>query len=110
MNQNTSTSDGYASERLDGYFQEQAAWRSAANSKGRGYVVSITPGINDRAVQLASGTVEESRQLSRRISPDALEGSLLAQLIQRSRPLLDTSADNLMVLTSFNEFHEDTQI
>ena len=34
----------------------------------------------------------------------------MAQTVSRARPLLDPLADYLMMLTSFNEFHEDTQI
>jgi hypothetical protein len=111
MDQDRSTANGYASEEITGFYQEQAAWKAAANSKKCGYMPSVTPGFNDRAVRLRVDSAgKEKKSLSRRISPTALEGSLMAQTVSRALPLLDPLADNLMMLTTFNEIHEDSQI
>ena len=111
VDQDTSNADGYAGNDINGFYQEQAAWKTAANSKGCGYMPSITPGLNDRAVRLRiAPNGREAKALSRKISINAKEGSFMAQTVSRARPLLDPLADYLMMLTSFNEFHEDTQI
>jgi hypothetical protein len=103
--------NGYANEEIDGFVQEQLVWKAEANNRGCAYIPGVTPGFNDRAVRLRKDkTNNEAKALSRSIRPGAMEGSLMAQLISRYRPLLDMKADFLMAVTSFNEFHEDTQI
>jgi hypothetical protein len=103
--------NGYADEEISGFFEEQVTWKKEANKRDCAYIPGVTPGFNDRAVRLRiDNNKNEAKALSRSIRPGAMEGSLMAQLIQRYRPLLDKKADFLMAVTSFNEFHEDTQI
>jgi hypothetical protein len=103
--------NGYADEEISGFFQEQLTWKTEANNRDCAYIPGVTPGFNDRAVRLRiTSSNNEAKALSRSIRPGAMEGSLLARLVEQSRPLLDAKADFLMALTSFNEFHEDTQI
>ncbi|KAG7362889.1 glycosyl hydrolase family 99 protein [Nitzschia inconspicua] len=103
--------NGYAAEEIDGFMQAQNVWKTEANNRNCGYIPGLTPGFNDRAVRLRKDqTGSEAKSLSRSIRPGAMEGSLLAHLVARSRSLLDVKADFLMAVTSFNEIHEDTQI
>lgn len=93
-------------ERLSKYyFEHQARWKQVAAEHGCAYIPSITPGFNDRGVRDVNRT-----PLSRRLTPDSPEGSFFSASLRRALQLLDQNADNLLMVTSFNEWHEDTMI
>jgi len=94
------------SSAVQNFYQKGAAWKVAANSQGVGYVPSVSPGYNDRGVRFDKNHPALSRQLSTS-SPD---GSLFATELLRARELVDSTANNLLLVNSFNEWHEDTQI
>ena len=97
----------YAGKDLvDSYYEEQAKWQELANSKGSRYIPAVSPGFNDRGTRL-----ELNRPpLSRKLTSDSFEGSLFFYELQKALPLVDSKADNLILVNSFNQWHEDTQI
>eukprot|EP00934_Nitzschia_sp_Nitz4_P008885 Nitzschia sp. Nitz4//scaffold32_size149145//6540//8115//NITZ4_002861-RA/size149145-augustus-gene-0.46-mRNA-1//-1//CDS//3329548015//8875//frame0 len=88
------------------YYEDQADWKEVAAGKMCAYVPSVSPGYNDRGVRLDA----DHPPLSRRLSANHTEGSLFAVSIEYAMTLMDSSAGNLLVVNSFNEWHEDTQI
>jgi len=92
--------------RLNNYYSQQQGWKTAANSQGCAYVPPTSPGFNDRGVRLGSG----HGAVSRRLSPDADPGSLFRASLKAAVALVDSRTNNLMMINSFNEWHEDTQI
>jgi hypothetical protein len=96
--------NGSTSAALNSLGSSFQNWKSAANRIGVGFVPSATPGFNDSAVR--SGHPAAPRYL-----PGQAEGSLFeSMLAQATVPNIDPSAANMMMITSFNEWHEDTQI
>lgn len=93
-------------QRLDKYYYEhQATWKQVAAEHGCAYVPSVKPGFNDR------GRRDPLKvPLSRRLTPDSPEGSFFEASLERAIRLVDTNAGNLLMVTSFNEWHEDTMI
>ncbi|NUP89840.1 MAG: glycoside hydrolase family 99-like domain-containing protein [Candidatus Sumerlaeia bacterium] len=91
-------------EGLDRMFAEQRAWRALAHRHGVAFVPAVTPGFNDRGVR------EGHLPLSRSLSREAEEGSLFRAMLRGARELTDASAAHLLLITSWNEWHEDTQI
>jgi hypothetical protein len=87
------------------YFEHQARWKEVAAEHGCAYIPSVTPGFNDRGARI-TGKVP----LSRRVTPESPEGSYFAASLRRAMKLLDKTANNLLMVTSFNEWHEDTMI
>ena len=86
--------------------QFQAA-KQLANEAHVGFIPSVSPGFNDSAVR--SGYPAAPRYLTD--VPGAAEGSLLsAQLSKAALPNLDPIANNMLMVSTFNEWHEDTQI
>jgi hypothetical protein len=86
--------------------QYQAA-KLTAQSAGVGFVPAVSPGFNDSAVR--SGHPAAPRYLTD--VPGASEGSLFsAELNQAALPNLDPVANNMLMVSTFNEWHEDTQI
>ncbi|OEU08866.1 hypothetical protein FRACYDRAFT_195934 [Fragilariopsis cylindrus CCMP1102] len=94
-------------ERLDSYyFEHQRTWKAVAADFGCAYIPSVKPGYNDKGVRLDA----MKTPLSRRLTPDSPEGSFFDASLERAMQLIDANADNLLMVTSFNEWHEDTQI
>jgi glycoprotein endo-alpha-1,2-mannosidase len=92
---------------VDRYYLEQGRWRERANAKNAGYVPAVSPGYNDRGVRLG----KDHKGLSRRLENDnSAEGTLFAAQLQQARHLVDPSAGNLLLVNSFNEWNEDSQI
>jgi hypothetical protein len=48
--------------------------------------------------------------LSRKLTEFQEEGSLFQYQLQNALPLVDPAVDNMILVNSFNEWHEDTQI
>jgi len=78
-----------------------------AQSVHVGFIPAVTPGFNDSAVR--SGHPAAPRYLTD--VPGSAEGSLLtSELTNAVLPNLDPTAGNIMMVSTFNEWHEDTQI
>jgi glycoprotein endo-alpha-1,2-mannosidase len=81
--------------------------QQAAHSVNVGFVPTVTPGFNDSAVR--SGHPAAPRYLTD--VPGAAEGSLFAsQIASDGLPYLDATTGNMLMVSTFNEWHEDTQI
>ena len=91
---------------VDHFYSKQKEWKTAANNQGCAYVPPAVPGYNDRSIRLAV----DLPAVSRRLNPDDIEGSLFRATLRGARTLVDTLTNNLMMINSFNEWHEDTQI
>jgi hypothetical protein len=91
---------------VNNYYAEQAKWKAAANKQGCAYVPPAAPGYNDRAIRLAIGKAA----LSRRLTANSNEGSLFRVNLRGARNLTDIRTNKLMMINSFNEWHEDSQI
>jgi len=96
---------GYAgSSGVANYLSDQSDWKTLAGMEGIDFVPAVGPGFNDTGVR------EGHDPLSRKLSETAEFGSLFEALITGSKPLADTSIKRLIMITSWNEWHEDTQI
>jgi hypothetical protein len=79
----------------------------AANSVGVGLIPFSSPGFNDRGVR--DGHSGAPRYFED--NPQSVEGDLFrAMLRDVVVPKVDALAENMLMVTSFNEWHEDTQI
>jgi glycoprotein endo-alpha-1,2-mannosidase len=99
--------DGYAGEEgVRDHYEKQREWRGIALSQGCSFIPSASPGYNDLGVR------PEKRHgpLSRRLTPEDKPGSLFKAALREARNLVDSDVQNLLIVNSFNEWHEDTQI
>jgi glycoprotein endo-alpha-1,2-mannosidase len=92
--------------RLEAFYRQQADWKSRAAQQGCHFMPGISPGFNDRGVRLEVN----HEPLSRKLTADSEFGTLFQASIRHAIQQVDPNADNLMIVTSFNEWHEDTQI
>ena len=86
---------------------QQEGWKQAAKQQSCGFIPSVTPGFNNLVNKNAETT--NYGPMSRRLTEKEKEGSLFAALLQNSLTLMDEDI-NIIMITSFNEWHEDTQI
>lgn len=91
---------------VDDYYTEQAEWRELAHMNDCRFIPAVSPGYNDRGVRLEA----DHPPLSRKLTSTSEEGSLFRYKLQKALPLVDPVVDNLILVNSFNEWHEDTQI
>ena len=99
--------EGYAGkEAVDKYYSEQEKWRDQAFKENCRYIPPVSPGYNDRSVRLEN----DHPPLSRRMTSESEEGSLFWYQLKRALQLVDPLVDNMILVNSFNEWHEDTQI
>mmetsp|Transcript_25606 Transcript_25606/g.62807 ORF Transcript_25606/g.62807 Transcript_25606/m.62807 type:complete len:539 (-) Transcript_25606:122-1738(-) len=95
------------------YKVEQAVWKEQAEKHNCQYIPSVSAGYNDLGVRPQN----KNRPLSRSLVGMG-QGSLLEEALKHAIPLAATSnaayrtveTHRLLVVNSFNEFHEDTQI
>ncbi len=86
--------------KLDTWQSRNASWKSLTDSLGKEFIPAISPGYNDRAVR------DGHSACSRKLNDETNEfGSFFSGMIDR----LDPTA-NMVMITSWNEWHEDTQI
>ena len=98
---------GFAgNESVAKYFRDQEEWRQQAHRFGCAFIPGISPGYNDRGVRLEA----DHKPLSRKLTNESEFGSLFRAAAKEARYHVDQSTSNLMVVNSFNEWHEDTQI
>jgi glycoprotein endo-alpha-1,2-mannosidase len=91
---------------VDRYYQQQAQWRQLALQDNCDYIPAVSPGYNDRGVRL----LKNHTALSRRITAGSREGSLFHYQLKQAKELVDKRVDKMILVNSFNEWHEDTQI
>jgi len=81
--------------------------KAQANSVGTAFMPTIAPGYNDTAVR--RGHPGRARYFTN--VKDSKEGDIFRAMIRDvALPTLDPKCDNIMMVTSFNEWYEDTQI
>jgi hypothetical protein len=98
---------GYVNnDAIKAFYDKQWIWRRLAKKEGCAFIPSVTPGYNDQGVRPEA----KHAPLSRRLSPTSPEGSFFEASLKRAIGLVDPSAQNLLLVNSFNEWHEDTQI
>jgi glycoprotein endo-alpha-1,2-mannosidase len=88
------------------YYLHMAEWRDKAMLDGCRFIPAVSPGYNDRGVRLEA----DNPALSRRLTADSEEGSLFHFQLKHAKGLADPAIENLILVNSFNEWHEDTQI
>ena len=100
--------DGYAGwNRFNDLVSRNRGWRKETRRHGDcAFVPGISPGYNDRSVR----GHRNHTALSRRLYPGAPEGSLFRASLEAAMELTDDSTGNMIMITSWNEWHEDTQI
>jgi hypothetical protein len=93
-----------AIEFLSGNYRQA---KEAANSVGTAFMPAIAPGYNDTAVR--KGHPGRARYFTD--VDHSKEGDIFREMIrQAALPNLDASCGNIIMVTSFNEWYEDTQI
>jgi hypothetical protein len=99
--------DGGTLAAIDRLKSNYESARAIAHGVGTAFVPAIGPSYNDRAVR--EGHPGRSRVLSDR--EGSAEGDLFREMIRRiALPLSDPRAERMVLVTSFNEWYEDTQI
>lgn len=93
----------------NGYFSalnsRYSVWRSAAQSAGKGYIPIVVPGYNDRAVRPDADHTAFPRQ-----ADDTLhDGTTFEVILDMAKDYL-TATPNIIQITSFNEWWEDSII
>ena len=97
----------YATEDgLRKHFQRSKEWKEVAAEQNCAFIPSVSPGYNDLGVRPENG----NGPLSRQLSANAAEGSLFRTALRYGRRLVEARIGNLIMVNSFNEWHEDTQI
>jgi uncharacterized protein YeaC (DUF1315 family) len=92
---------------VEQYFTKQKSWSDKANAAGCDFIPSTTPGFSNTGFK--NGELG-MRPMSRRLTQQAKEGSLFELMLIKAKAQLDQDTGNMMMITSFNEYHEDTQI
>jgi len=89
---------------VDSYYEAQEGWRTKAHAAGKGFIPATSPGFNDTGVR------DGHTPLSRKLTAGDEFGSLFRAMLEHAVTLTDRESGNLFVVTSWNEWHEDTQI
>jgi len=87
------------------YRTKQQNWSDAAHVQKCDFIPSITPGYNDKGVRNAG-----YKGMSRKLDVNSESGSLFKALLKNAVQQVDESTGRMFMITSFNEWHEDTQI
>ena len=96
---------GFAGQgAVDAYYAAQGRWKEAAAAVGVPFVPAVTPGFNDKGVRQGHVSV------AGRLSPDDEAGSLFRAMLRGALPLTNEGLGRMLMVTSWNEWHEDTQI
>lgn len=91
---------------LNNFEQRSHDWKRLAGLQSCTFIPCVTPGYNDRGIRHHA----DHGPLSRRLRRSAEPGSLFRALLEQARYFVDESTSNLLLVNSFNEWHEDTQI
>ncbi len=91
-------------KKVENYYNDQAEWKAMAEKVSAGFIPAASPGYNDRGVR------EGHEPLSRKLTKDDEFGSLFKAMLTNAVKLTDERTGNLLMINSWNEWHEDTQI
>jgi hypothetical protein len=98
---------GSTSEALTNLANVYDDARNAIASLDVDFIPTASPGFNDKGVR--DGHPAAPRYMAD--DPQATEGRLFARMLNEvAVPRTDPEADNILMINSFNEWHEDTQI
>ena len=98
-----SDDNGFFALHSNAYAQYQAV----AQQLGVDFIPSLTPGYNDRVIRPSAN----NPALARRTSATAPEGSMFMNfLADLALPYANNTRFKMIHLTSFNEWHEDTEL
>lgn len=89
---------------VDSYFRQQEQWKQLALRDSVGFVPAISPGFNDKGVR------DGHQPLSRKLTENDKFGSMFRAMLQQVKHQVDSKMQNMFMITSWNEWHEDTQI
>jgi hypothetical protein len=99
--------EGATRAALTQLHRNYARAKKAANGLGTAFIPGIAPGYNDRAVR--KGHVGRARYFTDR--GGSVEGDIFRAMINDvAVPLADPKTNHMIMVTSFNEWYEDTQI
>ena len=99
--------EGYPSQTdlIPDVASKYAQFKNAAENQGVKFVPKVMPGFNDRAVRLPA----DHYVIPNQFHPDSSFTSTLSHFADMVNSFIDSSL-NTVCITSFNEWHEDTQI
>jgi glycoprotein endo-alpha-1,2-mannosidase len=98
---------GSTAKAVDTLAKNYANARDVANSVGTAFIPAIAPGYNDTVIR--KGHPGTARRLADQ--PNSQEGDLFRLMIHEAAlPNLDDKCSRILMVTSFNEWYEDTQI
>jgi hypothetical protein len=93
-------------EGVEAYISKQKGWSSKEAKETKcDFIPSITPGYNEMGVRNLG-----RNPMSRKLEAGADEGSLFRTMLESAMDLADEDTGNILMINSFNEWHEDTQI
>ncbi len=96
---------GYAGQpAVDAYYAAQAEWQALANAAGTAFIPAATPGFNDKGVRSGHPA------MSRRLTLSSEHGTLFRAMLQQAVNHTESATGDMLLITSWNEWHEDTQI
>ncbi len=84
-----------------------SSWEIAANAQGVTFIPVTAPGFNSR--KEGTTALDNSMVIPRQSTAGASHTSFFEEYIQIARPFVDPNL-KLIMITSWNEWHEDTQI
>mmetsp|Transcript_2692 Transcript_2692/g.3813 ORF Transcript_2692/g.3813 Transcript_2692/m.3813 type:complete len:1271 (-) Transcript_2692:442-4254(-) len=87
------------------YRKKQQDWSDAAHVQQCDFIPSITPGYNDKGVRNGN-----YKGMSRKLDVNSEFGTLFKALLDNAVKQVDEHTGQMFMVTSFNEWHEDTQI
>jgi Glycosyl hydrolase family 99 len=94
----------YATQvKINQHYERQRQWKSFSAGKGVGYIPGTSPGYNDRGVRLGNNNMGLSRRLNGR---EDEAGTLFAAHLVQARQLVSDQLGNLLLVNSWNEWHE----
>ena len=99
--------DGANKNAIESLAKIYSEARSAANRVGTAFIPAVSPGFNDKAVR--KGHPPRARYF--KDDPSSKEGDIFREMLRHvALPYVDPGADRIIMITSFNEWFEDTQI
>ena len=87
---------------LDNWQYQNALWKNFVNGLGKQFIPAVMPGFNDKSVR------EMHNPSSRKLNSESNEfGTFFSAMLDRAKLAADM---NMIMVTSWNEWHEDSQI
>uniref|UniRef100_A0A7S1Y6D0 CBM6 domain-containing protein n=1 Tax=Grammatophora oceanica TaxID=210454 RepID=A0A7S1Y6D0_9STRA len=98
----------YATKRdVNNYYDDQDGWQVMASQHSCDFIPCASPGFNDRGVRLEVNHPPLSRKLN---GEGNAYGTFFNASLARAVYQVEKATGNLLMINSFNEWHEDTQI